>query len=82
MPSFMSHAKASTGTAASSVEERVEHICEQGCTVVRKAIDDFEHGQPPADLQNLSNEERDRVMHELKDIMAVYESNKSEGCGS
>ena len=82
MPSFMSHAKASTGTHADSVEEHVEHICEQGCRVVRKTIDDFDHGQLIADLQNLSNTERDRVMAELKDIMAVYEKNGSEGCGS
>ena len=82
MPSFMSHAKASTGAPADSVEEHVEHICEQGCRVVRKTIDDFDHGQQIADLQNLSNTERDRVMSELKDIMAVYEKNGSEGCGS
>lgn len=80
MPSFQSHAK--TSTPADSVEEHVEHICEQGCRVVRKAIDDFDHGQQIADLQNLSNTERDRVMAELKDIMAVYEKNGSEGCGS
>ena len=84
MPSFMSHAKASTGasTHADSVEEHVEHICEQGCRVVRKAIEDFDHGQQIADLQNLSHTERDLVMAELKDIMAVYEKNGSEGCGS
>jgi 4-hydroxy-3-methylbut-2-en-1-yl diphosphate synthase IspG/GcpE len=80
MPSLQSHAKAST--PVDSVEERVEHICEQGCRVVRKTIDDFDHGQQITDLNNLSTAERDRVMAELKDIMAVYEKNGSNGCDS
>lgn len=64
------------------IEEQVESICEQGCKVVRKTIDDFDHGELTADLQHLSDAERQHVIAELKDIMCVYEANGSRGCDS
>ena len=64
------------------VEEQVEYICEKGCRMVRKTIDDFDHGEFAADLHHLSDEERHHVIAELKDIMSVYEANGTKGCGS
>ncbi|MDH5631687.1 MAG: hypothetical protein OEZ10_01690 [Gammaproteobacteria bacterium] len=63
------------------IDEKVEQFCEMGCSVVRKTIADFDHGELTEDLHHLSEEERQHVIAELRDIMAVYEKNGG-GCGS
>lgn len=51
----------------------VEQICLQGCESVRRTIENLEQHQPSEATQALSREECDEVLHELKEIMSVYD---------
>ena len=52
----------------------VEQICMQGCESVRRTIETLEQHQPAEATQDLSPQECDEVLHELKEIMSVYDS--------
>ena len=56
-----------------NIDETVERLCLDGCKAVRLYIQKLENNTPMEQLGNLDAEERDRVLQELKDIMAVYE---------
>jgi len=54
------------------VEDRLEALCEKGCRRVWSDIDALERGQDLPETRDLSAEERRLLLHELKQIMAVY----------
>lgn len=55
------------------VTECVETLCEAGCDAVRATIKAMEAGHEVAQTTGLSGEQQDRVLEELKAIMAVYD---------
>ena len=60
------------------LEDRLEALCEKGCRHVWKDIDALERGEDLPETRDLSPEECRLLLHELKQIMAVY----SDRCSS
>lgn len=56
------------------LSQYLDHICHQGCTAVREAIEQMEAGDNIPELASLKPAEQARVLEELKAIMAVYDS--------
>jgi len=54
----------------------VESLCQSGCDAVRATIRAMEAGEPVAQSEGLSTEERQAVLVELQAIMAVYDRDK------
>lgn len=52
----------------------LDHLCNQGCTAVREAIEQMEAGNSLPELDNLNQSEQQRLLQELKSIMAVYDA--------
>ena len=52
----------------------LDRLCNQGCTAVREAIEQMEAGKSLPELAELSNSDQQRLLRELKSIMAVYDS--------
>ncbi|MCO5763310.1 MAG: hypothetical protein EP309_08835 [Gammaproteobacteria bacterium] len=61
----------------SNLQGIVEAICAKGCRRVWRDIAALEAGNPPIEAQGLSRADRDRLLAELKAIMAVYDSCRS-----
>lgn len=62
------------------VQQRIEAMCQQGCDCVRSYIRAMEDNLPLSQLDGLNSTEIDRVLVELKAIMAVYDrSDRSKG---
>jgi hypothetical protein len=53
-------------------EELVESICAKGCIEVNQIIILLDNGNPPPNLDFLSDSERQLLLKELKSIMDVY----------
>ena len=51
----------------------IETICERGCGTVNEIIAALESGNPVEEFTNLDNAERQQILFELKQIMAVYD---------
>lgn len=56
----------------SRIDECVEMLCEKGCGQVWNDIDVLEKGGSLPETDGLSEGERQRVLGELKAVMAVY----------
>ncbi len=52
----------------------IDNICQQGCDVVRNTIAAIENGEIPEQVSLLGSKEKQHVLTELKDIMAVYDT--------
>ena len=50
----------------------LEQICEQGCRSVNQVIQQLELGEVIEDFAHLSRVQQQRLLQELKSIMAVY----------
>jgi hypothetical protein len=50
----------------------VESICQKGCNSVHEIIDRLQQGENVNELADLSTDERQKVLHELVNIMNVY----------
>jgi hypothetical protein len=59
------------------VQSAIESICELGCDRVNDIIDALERGNSVMETASLDNADRLRVLLELKEIMAVYDSNQA-----
>jgi hypothetical protein len=59
------------------VENWVESLCEKGCRSVWKDIQRLERGEPLQGMEELTDQDLQQVLTELKAIMAVYGEN---GC--
>ena len=56
----------------SSLEACLEAVCPKGCRAVRRDIATLEAGAQLPEAALLTQEERRVLLHELKQIMAVY----------
>jgi len=56
-----------------TVESAVESICAKGCSYVYDVIELVENNHSPIQLLSLSNTDQQKVLHELKAIMKVYQ---------
>lgn len=56
----------------SKIAHCIEVLCQKGCKEVSLVILALERGEPMAEAQELGENERQAVLHELKSIMAVY----------
>lgn len=56
------------------LNDYLDHLCNQGCTVVRETIEQMEAGDAVPELASLKPSEQQRLLQELKAIMAVYDS--------
>ncbi|MDH5784150.1 MAG: hypothetical protein OEZ16_00910 [Chromatiales bacterium] len=56
------------------VNQCVDALCQCGCDAVRATITAIEAGAEVPQVQTLSQPEREVVLHELKAVMAVYDS--------
>jgi len=59
------------------IQDYIEHICQQGCSVVRLHIESLEHAtsNPPVELpQGMDKTQQQEILKELKAIMAVYDN--------
>ncbi len=52
----------------------IEALCQCGCDAVRATITAMESGLVVPQVETLSEEERQKVLDELKAVMAVYDS--------
>ena len=60
----------------------VEAICAKGCRQVWRDLAAWEKGELPVEARALGDADRERVLTELKAIMAVYDScNPDSGAG-
>jgi hypothetical protein len=50
----------------------LEQICEQGCRIVNQVIQQLEQGKNIDNIQYLSHVQQNRLLQELKNIMAIY----------
>jgi len=58
------------------VQSTIESICELGCDRVNDIIDALERGSSVMETAGLDKTDRQRVLLELKEIMAVYDRNQ------
>jgi hypothetical protein len=56
-----------------TLAHRIEQICIQGCDSVRQTIESLELHQPVNSIRDLSPQECNEVLHELKEIMSIYD---------
>lgn len=61
-------------TSSKKINQRIEAVCEAGCEVVRASIETLEAGHSIALTDDLSEEESQQVLLELKVLMSVYDS--------
>ena len=61
-------------TSSHKVNQRIEAVCEAGCEAVRASIATLETGNSVALTDDLTPEETQQVLNELKTIMSVYDS--------
>ncbi len=54
------------------IDHCVEVLCQRGCRQVRADIEALSAGQVFAEVEGLDEEERRRVLDELRSIMAAY----------
>jgi len=60
-------------TSSLKINQRIEAVCEAGCEAVRASIQSLESGNQVALTNDLTAEETQQVLHELKTIMSVYD---------
>ena len=60
-------------TSSLKINQRIEAVCEAGCEAVRASIETLEAGHSVALTDDLSPEESQQVLTELKTIMSVYD---------
>jgi hypothetical protein len=61
------------------LEARLEALCEKGCRHVWQDIEALERGEELAETKGLSADERRWLLHELRQVMAVYASRCTTG---
>lgn len=61
-------------TPSHKINQRIEAVCEAGCDAVRASIQTLESGNQVALTSDLSAEESQQVLTELKTLMSVYDN--------
>ena len=54
------------------LESRLEALCEKGCRRVWQDMEAIERGDDLPETRDLSTDERRTLLHELRQVMAVY----------
>jgi hypothetical protein len=62
-----------TSDLPAHLQTLVESICELGCERVNEIITELESGNSVQQTTNLAFDERQKILSELKAIMAVYD---------
>jgi hypothetical protein len=65
------------GINPAKVEACIERICDRGSVIVGETIQCLEEAGDVTELRALSDGERDRVLHELRALMAIFEANRA-----
>jgi hypothetical protein len=60
-------------TSSLKINQRIEAVCEAGCEAVRASIASLEAGHQVALTNDLTPEECQQVLIELKSLMSVYD---------
>lgn len=60
-------------TSSQKINQRIEAVCEAGCDAVRASIHTLEMGNQVALTDDLSPEETQLILTELRTIMSVYD---------
>ena len=60
-------------TSSLKINQRIEAVCEAGCEAVRASINTLESGHQVALTDDLSPEECQQILLELKSLMSVYD---------
>ncbi len=55
------------------LQQIIDTLCNDGCKAVSAYISEMEAGNYPAQMQSLSNSQKEIILNELKSIMAVYD---------
>lgn len=61
-------------TSSQKINQRIEAVCEAGCEAVRASINTIESGHQVALTDDLSPEECQQILSELKSLMSVYDN--------
>jgi len=61
-------------TSSHKINQRIEAVCEAGCEAVRASIQTLESGNQVALTSDLTPEESQQVLTELKTLMSVYDN--------
>lgn len=61
-------------TSSLKINQRIEAVCEAGCEAVRASINTIESGHQIALTNDLSPEECQQILIELKSLMSVYDN--------
>lgn len=62
------------------IDNCLERLCQQGCRSVNQVIQQLEQGQKIDSIAHLDATHQQKLLHELKSLMAVYEITLS--CGT
>ena len=54
------------------INNKIEALCEEGCSQVNKLLLKAENGNKIDELSNFKNEEIDQIIDELSQIMSTY----------
>jgi hypothetical protein len=65
------------GINPAKVEACIERICDRGSLIVGETIRCLEEDRDITDLRALSDGERDRVLRELRALMAIFEASRA-----
>jgi len=55
------------------LQQVIDTLCNDGCKAVSSYIQAMEAGEYPACMQSLNGAEKQKILAELKSIMAVYD---------
>lgn len=58
------------------VVEKIENLCENGCSQVNELLEKVKKGESIDALQDFDTAETKQIIDELTQIMSVYESDK------
>lgn len=61
-------------TSSQKINQRIEAVCEAGCEAVRASINTLESGHQVALTDDLSPEECQQILLELKSLMSIYDN--------
>ena len=61
-------------TSSQKINQRIEAVCEAGCEAVRASINTLESGHQVALTDDLSPEECQQILLELKTLMSIYDN--------
>lgn len=61
-------------TSSNKINQRIEAACEAGCEAVRASIQTLESSHHSALTTDLSEQESQLLLNELKSIMSIYDN--------